>query len=93
MYSVPYSHDFHSNWLGIWIHREADMDGDDSVFDRMYYGDAFKDFRQEYYYELPTLVYRDADFTVRASMGSSHKTSIAISFENNTTNRPNRNGK
>jgi len=28
MYSVPYSHDFYSNWLGFWIHGENEFDAD-----------------------------------------------------------------
>ena len=54
MYSVPYSHDFHSNWLGIWIHDRDDLVGDESMFTRMYYRDGFG-VRQEYYYDLPEL--------------------------------------
>ena len=82
MYSVPYSHDFHSNWLGLWIHDRDDLEGDEPMFTRMYYRDGFG-VRQEYYYDLPELKLFTPGFTAKGSMGSSHKTSIRITFQNN----------
>ena len=44
MYSVPYSFDFYSNWLGVWIHDLSEFSEEEGstptagvVFDKMYY--------------------------------------------------------
>ena len=44
MYSVPYSFDFYSNWLGVWIHDLSEFSKEEGstptagvVFDKMYY--------------------------------------------------------
>ena len=83
MYSVPYSHDFHSNWLGIWIHGEKQMKNqDETLFDTMYYGDEKLGFkRQEYYEKIRPLVYsNDAEFTVTGTMDNTHKPTIDVTI-------------
>jgi len=76
MYSIPYSHDFHSNWCGAGIFDEQDTSG---FYEKMYHGneDGFK--RKDFWNNLDPLEYSgDSTFAVRAAMGNSHKSSIEV---------------
>ena len=79
MYSVPYSHDFHSNWCGAGVFTEQDTSG---FLDKMYNGNEVGFKRKEFYDDVTPLTYEgDADFYVEASMGSSHKSEIEVSIK------------
>ena len=78
MYSIPYSHDLHSNWLAVGIFREQDTT---NFYSKMYY-DAERSFkRKEFYYDTHPLKYSgNSVYEVVASMGTSHKPEISVLF-------------
>ena len=82
MYSVPYSFDLYSNWLGFWIHGEEEMQGEESLFDLMYYGNEahLGCRREEYYYTTKELTHSKDGFRATGSMGAGHLTSINVVF-------------
>lgn len=75
MYSVPYSHDWHSNWCGAGVFVEQDTSG---FFERMYNGSEVGFKRKEFYNNRQPLSYKDTDFSLHASMGSSHKPTVEV---------------
>ena len=82
MYSVPYSQDLFSNWLGVAIHGGDRLS--DGLFNRIYYEEEdhwFK--RKEYYYEAKELYFENNDFVVNATMGTSHTPTIKVTFNRN----------
>ena len=64
MYSVPYDHNFHSNWCGAGIFKTGDTS---NHYKLMYYNaeSGFK--RKEFYRNVDPVVYEDSDFTVSPS--------------------------
>merc|ERR1712018_279701 len=46
MYSVPYSQDFYSNWMGLWIHGLEEMRQGTTLFNSMYYKDESLGFKR-----------------------------------------------
>ena len=76
MYSIPYSHDYHSNWLGVGIFPANSTQW--AEFDRMYYKEE-KHFERKEFYELFNQVgYDDENFSVNATMGTGHKPGIQV---------------
>ena len=78
MYSIPYSHDFHANWLAVGIFPEQDTT---NFYSKMYY-DAERNFkRKQFYWNTNPLKYSgDSDYEVVASMGTSHEPEISVVF-------------
>jgi len=76
MYSIPYSQDFHSNWAAVGIFNKGDTTG---LFKRMY-EDAEHCFkRKEFYRDTDPVIYNgDSDYTVQATMGTTHKAKIQV---------------
>ena len=82
MYSVPYSQDLYSNWLGVGIHGPERLA--DGLFNKMYYGDEEVWFRRmEYYYETKELYFASLDFVVNATMSTSHRPTVKVNFNRN----------
>ena len=73
MYSVPYSHDWHSNWCGVGI---FDVQETSNFFEKMYNDQEVNFKRKDFYRDQDAVTYRDADFEVNATMGTSHKSTI-----------------
>ena len=76
MYSIPYSHDFHTNWIGIGLTSKTDVSND---FDKMYYGNGPKFDRKDFYYDVNPIEFEGKDFTVRATCGTTHRPTIRVS--------------
>merc|ERR550519_3264104 len=74
MYSIPYSHDFHSNWIAVGLCSTSSR----LTFDEMYRGneDSFK--RKDFYYETNPVNYQNSKFAVTGTCGTSHKPTIII---------------
>ncbi|CAH1779817.1 unnamed protein product [Owenia fusiformis] len=78
MWSVPYSQDFHSNWLGLGIRPEESTD---PTFDDMYDGTDTTWFaRKDFYYDTNTLKFCRFDVCVSGAMGTSHKSKVLVRF-------------
>lgn len=75
MYSVPYSHDFHSNWCGVGV---FDVQETSNFFEKMYNGHEENFKRKDFYYDQDPVTYKNADFTINATMGTSHKSTIQV---------------
>ena len=76
MYSVPYSHDFHSNWCGAGI---FDVGSTNHLFDIMYYKNRTDFTRKEFWSDLGPLIYDgDSTYSVYATMGNSHKSTVEV---------------
>jgi len=73
MYSAPYSFDWHSNYLGVWIGREQPTE---EFAYKMYYGG--KGYLKEFYYDGNPIHYPKGDYHVWASMGQSHQPEIVV---------------
>ena len=76
MYSVPYSHDFHSNWCGVGI---FDIGDTENHFTKMYYEGETTFARKEFYYDSLPVVYKGEQFSVHAVMDKTHKSNIKVS--------------
>ena len=79
MYSVPYDHNFHSNWCGTGVFTEQDTSG---FFEKMYNDNEIGFKRKEFYHNIEGLSYKDLDYSVHASMDSSHKPTIEVVTHN-----------
>merc|ERR1711862_165333 len=77
MYSIPYSHDFHSNWLGVGIFNLESTGG---YYDKMYYQTQVGFQRKDFWSNLSPVSYSDGEYTVEATMGNSHKAEIRVTF-------------
>ena len=73
MYSVPYSHDWHSNWCGVGI---FDVQETSNFFEKMYNDQEVNFKRKDFYRDWDPVTYKNANFTVNATMGTSHKSTI-----------------
>jgi len=73
MWSVPYSHDFHSNWMGVGIRSDSSAD-----FDTMYYGHGRWFRRAEYYYNIPTIRHCNDHICIVGTMGTAHRVEAHI---------------
>ena len=79
MYSLPYSHDFHSNWCGVGI---FDVQDTTDFFDKMYNGSEVDFKRKDFWSDLTPVEYTDNSmFRVTASMGASHKADVTVTQE------------
>ena len=74
MYSVPFDHNLHSNWVGLGICSQYH----EPSSDEMYYGSADYFERKELYYETDPVSFSSSDFTVEASCGTNHKPAIMV---------------
>lgn len=76
MWSVPYSHDFYSNWLAIGAHKQHDSED----FRRMYHdSDADWFDRKEYYYDSESFAFEAEDHYIVGTMSTNHKAKVEIS--------------
>jgi len=75
MYSIPYSHDFHSNYCAVGIFDKGDTT---DHFNIMYYKaeSGFK--RKDFYRDADPAIYNGSDYIVSATMGSNHKPEIQV---------------
>ena len=78
MYSVPYSHDFHSNWCAVGIFKKGDTS---DHYNTMYYNAEHGFKRKDFYGNVDPVVYEDSDYTVTANMGTSHKPEIQVTVD------------
>ena len=78
-YSVPYSHDLHSNYLSVGIFDEGSTEG---FYNKMLYKSGSNFERKEFYHDVTPLEYQDDEdgFGISASMGSNHKAEIIITI-------------
>ena len=83
MYSVPYSHDFHSNWLAVGIFNIEDTT---DYYEMMYYKTENGFRRKKFYRNGDPVEYTgDEQFSVQGTMGSQHKPEIRISLAPKST--------
>jgi hypothetical protein len=75
MYSLPYSHDFHSNWCGVGIFNVQDSSG---FFDRMYNRTETSFKRKDFWNNLNAVSYSGNNFRVTAKMGYEHNTHVKV---------------
>ena len=83
VYSIPYSHNIHVNWIsiGLFDHRDACK-----KFHMMYYSKEqehecatsgiFK--RKDFYNDIKPLVIRGANFNIEATCGTNHQPTIKV---------------
>jgi hypothetical protein len=89
MYSLPYNHDFYSNWLAVGISDYTrGPDGNDALpgnqnndvlFNKMYNGSG-NFTRREYYSTIKETEFKQDRFLIQGSMGTSHDTVIYLKF-------------
>merc|ERR1712215_123472 len=76
MYSVPYSHDFHKNWLAVGISKKEDTTG---FYKTMYYKSEEEFKRKKFYKDADHVSYEEDDeYIVTGTMGSNHKPEIQV---------------
>jgi len=76
MYTLPYSFDFHSNWLAVGIFPLGDTHG---YFDKMHSGPEDFFTRKQFYHNThPVLYMADSQFEVSAKMGATHQETITL---------------
>ena len=72
MYSVPYSHDFHSNWIGVGL-----SSGTPSYYE-MYNGTESGFKRKDFYYDVNPVEYNGNKFDVVGTCGTDHTPTIVV---------------
>ncbi|CAG2247613.1 unnamed protein product [Mytilus edulis] len=80
MWSVPYSHWFHSNWLAVGL-TESGNQAHKDWFNQMYYyesGSGLHFKRKDYYYDTNILSFKDEKFEITGIMGTSFKPTARI---------------
>ena len=77
MYSIPYSHDLHSNCIAIGLFKQNDKG---KKFQTMYNGneDPRRFARKDFYNEIRPVIFRGKDFYVEATCGTDHKPTIKV---------------
>ena len=86
MYSVPYSHDFHSNWLGLGIHGPEEV-LDEGMYNVMYYEERDWFTRKEFYYNTNWVTHTSEYFEVSGTMGTVHRPMILVRLYRNLYQR------
>ncbi|KAK7462546.1 hypothetical protein BaRGS_00038402 [Batillaria attramentaria] len=83
MWSVPFNHDYFTNWLAVGLSRKGytNHPGDNALFDQMYSGKsdlniAFE--RHQYWTSMDPIIFSDGDISLEATMGSSHKAEVRV---------------
>eukprot|EP00091_Calanus_sinicus_P003165 TRINITY_DN13321_c0_g1_i1.p1 TRINITY_DN13321_c0_g1~~TRINITY_DN13321_c0_g1_i1.p1 ORF type:complete len:203 (-),score=46.92 TRINITY_DN13321_c0_g1_i1:39-647(-) len=75
MYSIPYSHDWHSNWCAVGIFDK----GDTTDHFQMMYNNAEKGFkRKDFYRNTDPVIYQDANNIAVVNMGTTHKPELQV---------------
>ena len=86
MYSCPFNHDFHSNWLSVGIFDEGSTKG---FSNKMYYNreNGFK--RKEFHNDLSPLFFgtQGLPFVIKATMEDSYKPEIRVQLYPTTVQR------
>ena len=78
MYSIPFSHDLHSNWIAVGLFDQNDTC---TKYERMYYGDEKNFKRKDFNRDIKPVVFRGSRFFyVEATCGTSHKPIIKVEF-------------
>ncbi|XP_076116784.1 echotoxin-2-like [Mytilus galloprovincialis] len=80
MWSVPYSHWFHSNWLAVGL-TESGNQAHKDWFSQMYYyesGSGLHFKRKDYYYDTNILSFKDEKFEITGIIGTSYKPTARI---------------
>jgi len=76
MYSVPYSHDYYANWLGVTV---TDKEDTSDYYNKMYYNSQTFFKRKEFYYDTDPVTYTgDNEFAISGTMGTTHKPTIKV---------------
>nr|KAG5686946.1 hypothetical protein BaRGS_029484 [Batillaria attramentaria] len=72
MWSVPFNHDYFTNWLAVGLSRKGytNHPGDNALFDQMYSGKSDLNIAFERH--------QDGDISLEATMGSSHKAEVRV---------------
>ena len=74
MYSIPYSQDFHSNWIGVGLCNKSTT----LTYEAMYYGEENNFKRKDFYDAIDDVSFTTSDFRVEATCGTSHKPTIRV---------------
>ena len=74
MYSIPYSQDFHSNWIGVGLYNKSST----PTFDEMYYGYSNDFNRKDFYDDIDPVSFSTSNFAVEATCGTNHKPTIKV---------------
>ena len=74
MYSIPYSHDFHSNWIGVGLCNKSTT----PTFDEMYYGNSNDFNRKDFCDDMDPVSFSTSNFRVEATSGTNHKPTIKV---------------
>ena len=82
MYSVPYSHDFHVNWLGLGIHGPEEL-SDEGMFNVMYDGERDWFTKKMFYYDTNVVTHTGEYFEVNGTMDTSHRPEIQVRLYRN----------
>ena len=76
MYSIPYLHDFHSNWIAIGLFNQNDTC---KKFQKMYKGEGYNFARKKFYNEISPVAFRgNKNFYVEATCGTDHTPTIKV---------------
>ena len=75
MYSIPYSHDFHSNWIGVGLFSQSDQT---KKFNDMYYGKEHNFQRKDFYNDGSPVTFKGDKFMVKGTCGTDHQPTIRV---------------
>lgn len=84
MWSVPFNHDFYSNWLAVGFATPADAHHD--WYKQMYYKESKNGLnfvRGEFDKSIQTIYIEDGDIRITGTMGTSHKTQVSVIVNEN----------
>ena len=82
MYSVPYSHDFHSNWLALGIHGPEEF-SDKGMFDMMYHKERDWFTRKAFHHNLNPVTHTSEYLVVNGTMDNSRRPEILVQLYRN----------
>ncbi|XP_069135563.1 tereporin-Ca1-like [Argopecten irradians] len=81
MWSVPFNHDYHTNWLAVGFTKRGHKDHDENWYNTMYYESntpvlAFK--RKDFYNDVNPVIFSDGEYEIEGNMGSTHIATVNI---------------
>ncbi|XP_033748209.1 tereporin-Ca1-like [Pecten maximus] len=81
MWSVPFNHDYYTNWLAVGLTKPGFTAHDKAWYDTMYYHSntpILKFNRKNFYENVNPVTFSDGDFEVEGNMGSTHIANVHI---------------
>ncbi|XP_069134263.1 tereporin-Ca1-like [Argopecten irradians] len=84
MWSVPFNHDYYTNWLAVGITKPGYKQHDENWYNTMYYESntpVLEFRRKQFYNDVNPVTFPDGEFEVEGNMGSTHISNVHITVK------------